>query len=378
LMKLRPERQRYPSSLVTTSVKCSSSGKDDMLKAIQNMEWLQSFTWQPKTFGVSDFSDSLGLASILSKSTNLAYLRITSNDDPFIIDNHDLSGYEDHPLFHIANLKSLHLKGHFWTFWKRDSPLSSMLARSLDLQELTLSFGYDSPSFGSCFFPRLRKVMLHGEMRGVHLDEELDEEPVLKFLEAHPTIEELSWYPFNPHSFLSAGSLPALKEISSTHAFTMEILRDATVPNRAMESVAQISLGPRTMKDLAKIDGSKLRELYIWRYDQIQMVHQVAKLLPNVTVLSMPGFGIPRGETDETIDDYIYTLSCFTHLTTLLQTYVWPTVLAIRDQEARNLVISRFAQACPNLKHVAHWKFSTTSTVTLIRDGDSVTWIEED
>ena len=174
---------------------------------------------------------------------------------------------------------------------------------------LELSFGYDSPSFASCFFPHLRKLLLCGEIRGCH---SLDEGAIFGFLEKHPTIQELEYYPVVQQTRLSPGSLPALKQITSMHQFTMSILRDTTVSRRGMESIGQISLGPNTMLDLENIAnaGSKLRALYIWKYDNIRMVHQVAKLFPNIMLLEMPRLGLPKGEMDESIVlSFLFALS---------------------------------------------------------------------
>jgi hypothetical protein len=168
------------------------------------------------------------------------------------------------------------------------------------LKVLELSFGYDSPSFASCFFPHLRKLLLHDELCRCH---SFDQESVFKFLERHPTIEQLVYHPvvLETRLGLSPGSLPALRQISSGHRFTMSILRDTTVSRREMEAIGQISLGPNTMQDLENIatSGSKLWALDIWNYDDIRMVYRVAELFPNIRILKMSRFGVPRGEMDE-------------------------------------------------------------------------------
>jgi hypothetical protein len=177
----------------------------------------------------------------------------------------------------------------------RSRVLISNWAKRTLMKVLELSFGFDSPSFASCFFPCLRKLSLRGDSHG------FDEAAVFKFLEAHATVEELVYYPIHLDVKLSPGSLPALKKIFSDHELTMSILRDTTVCRTAMESIGQISLGGNTMRNLEKLAGSALRALYIWRYDDIKMVHQVAKFFPNITVLEMLQFGVPKGEMDESI-----------------------------------------------------------------------------
>jgi hypothetical protein len=167
----------------------------------------------------------------------------------------------------------------------------------MNLEALTLFFGYDSPSFASCFFPHLRKLSLFGDMCRCR---SFDDTAVYAFLEAHVTIEQLTYYPICREVGLSPGSLPALKEITSNHNFAMSILQDITFCSRKMESIGRISLDLDTMPVLEMIDGSELQSLHIQKYDDIQMVHQVAKLFPSITVLEIAQFGL-GGKMDESI-----------------------------------------------------------------------------
>lgn len=359
LINTKPECWRYPTSLVTPIPGDFTSEREAVVKVLKNMGSLQKFTWQTNDFGMSPLDDR-DLASVLSRSRSLECLSITSTDDSWIDAGSILSSEgEQHPLFRITDLRSLELKGRFWTFWKQDSLLSSMLSLSPNLQTLTLSFGYESPSFATCFFPHLRKLTLFGDLRGCQV---FDAAAIIKFLEKHPTIEQLMYYPIRlPEAKFSPGFLPALKKIVSTHDFTMRILRDTTVCRRTMEAIGQISLGPNTLQDLEMIDGSKLQALHLWKYDNIETVHQVAKLFPKIKFLEMPRFGVPRGEMDELIDDYIHTLSCFTHLEVILFTHIWGNLPVSHDRLPKEAIILKLAQACPNLKGVEHHDLTSSA-----------------
>jgi hypothetical protein len=128
----------------------------------------------------------------------------------------------------------------------------------------------------------------------------------LEFIEAHRTLENLTWYP--SHGILiTPGSLPVLKEITSSYDFTLSLLVDKAVPNRALRRIAQISLDRVSMSALENIDGSQLHELYLWRFNEIESVHRIAELFPTITLLEIPQLGA-------TLQDRDRTLVCHNHV----------------------------------------------------------------
>jgi hypothetical protein len=98
LMSTQPERWRYPTSLVTAASDDCPSEREAILKALENMESLQIFSWQPSDPGESPLGDR-DIASVLRKSRTLARLSITSTDNPRI-DISPISGpeVENHPV----------------------------------------------------------------------------------------------------------------------------------------------------------------------------------------------------------------------------------------------------------------------------------------
>jgi len=132
----------------------------------------------------------------------------------------------------------------------------------------------------------------------------------VNFLVAHPTIEDLQWYPIHQDLLVPNGFLPRLKRILTTHRMATVILRDRSlIQQRKMECISQISLGFNTMQLLQAIDGSRLQELYIWRIDELAQLRRVAALFPNIHTLGIPNLGNPFGRRDE--DYSIYFVSLF-------------------------------------------------------------------
>lgn len=147
----------------------------------------------------------------------------------------------------------------------------------------------------TCFFPKLRKVFFSGTAIGG-----VSDDLVLNFIEAHNTIEELTWYP-STDIHISPGSLPAIKEILSTHEFTMSVLQDKSVPKKVLRSIGRISLDSTSMRDLEGIDGNHLQELYLWRYEKIQDIYRIAELFPTITTLEIPQLGMSMSANDSTL-----------------------------------------------------------------------------
>jgi hypothetical protein len=95
LMNTRPEYWRCPTSLVTIASDDLQSEREAIhVEALENMESLERFSWQPSDFGIFPLDDK-ELASALGKSRTLTHLSIYT-DDAWI----NISGHEDqnHPV----------------------------------------------------------------------------------------------------------------------------------------------------------------------------------------------------------------------------------------------------------------------------------------
>ncbi|KAF9462820.1 hypothetical protein BDZ94DRAFT_1260400 [Collybia nuda] len=333
------------------------------IQAFQNFEKLECFTWKQHDCPVFMVPyRNPRLLEILNNASHLSSLHLSQcesrTEDAF---------QEWQILTGFRNLKHLHLHGSLWASFTLGSSLTSMLLRCSDITELVLSYNVVSPSFVTCFFPWLRHLSIYSSP---WIDQSSRE--ILKFIKVHETIEELTYYPVFGVRLLP-GSLPALKEIASSHDFTMSILEDKSVPNRALRSIAQISINPDSMRVLREIDPSEVQELYLWRYDNIQSIRQLGKIFPAITRLEIPKLGMSLSEIYSTLDDHIFTLSHFPRLECIMDTPIRALILDLKGHETRKDAIKKLANACPNLRSIIFYE-SQRRTIILSRDGDDTTW----
>ncbi|KAJ6608638.1 hypothetical protein B0H10DRAFT_521952 [Mycena sp. CBHHK59/15] len=250
--------ERYPVSLIEPPTDLEADILDivasNICQALRNMHSMRSFTW----FEACDPTGALhgvpwyyrSVLQALRESDSLVRLRIVDNTNA----PSEAANDEDYPLWHIANLQTLVLKQMGW----RLDGLVSLLSRSPNLQ-----LAVESPIFASCRLPQLRKLNL--TLAGTH------DINIIGFLEHHPTIEDLRWYPTNESLRLGHGSLPVLKRLITSHSFACSILSDPTVLSRAIECISQISIDETTLAILGAIETSHLRDLRIWRYPGLEL-----------------------------------------------------------------------------------------------------------
>jgi len=159
--------------------------------------------------------------------------------------------------------------------------------------------------FITCHFPRLIKLHLYAEYTANNPGQNLlAAEPLISdFLVAHPTIENIRWYPIDQALPIPTGLLPHLRCILTNHRTAVSILRDPIlIQQRKMELISQISLGPNTMQLLETIDGSRVHELHIWRIgidEGPDQLRRVAAIFPHIRTLVIPNFGSPFGYDDD-------------------------------------------------------------------------------
>ncbi|KAF8154244.1 hypothetical protein B0H34DRAFT_800116 [Crassisporium funariophilum] len=371
-----PDGERLPSTFCgTTPHKSLENGLSrvepipDMVLALSNMKSLRSFTWigpdgHPRQLA-EDIFDALSHCPILEELrlgevfTKLDELR------------------PDYSLYKIRNLRKLVLKSMVWAYRE----VMTMLKNSPGLEELTISYKPSAPAFASCRFPSLRKLHLWPEFDASVAGDNLlsTDDTVLAFINSHPSIQDLRWYPVDQGLPLPLGFLPSLKRIQTHHRLATLLLRDKTLlSERAMESISQISLGFNTMQLLGMINGSQLQELYIWRFENLESISRIAVLFPTIKVLGIPTFGIPSAsEDDYTIDDCIDCLAQFPALESLFDTSFWLVIQNLKE-ERKLEVVKKLVSRCPRLKRINHWSASLRLPVDVVlaRTAGKVTWEE--
>ncbi len=118
-----------------------------------------------------------------------------------------------------------------------------------------------------------------------------------RFLEAHPTIESLTWscaYNVN----LQEGSLPNLKHLSVSHLSFVRALSRARGPDVSklnLETLGDLFLFSSDLPtDLQDVDGLSVRKLSIKFCDSLSTLRTVAAFFPAVTHLSIHGSLVNR------------------------------------------------------------------------------------
>ena len=140
------------------------------------------------------------------------------------------------------------------------------------------------------------------------------DESCARFLENHPTIEELTWFPIGMPN-LAPGSLPiwkrwrtslqvviALDQFSQDHVIQIEKLDDQVSPQRStlstpmpdppvlhpLECLDVRSVDAQTLTSFKTFDQMSLRRLRLHMLGDLQFIHQLAEFFPNITWLSLP------------------------------------------------------------------------------------------
>ncbi|KAJ7736521.1 hypothetical protein B0H14DRAFT_2993742 [Mycena olivaceomarginata] len=301
----------------------------NICEALRSMKFLRSFTWiaaWESNGTVSRFPALLQRhIQVLKESKSLVQFKMVDK-------------MEEYPLWHIANLESLSVRQLGW--WPRG--LNLLLCSSPNLQV------YGSHVFTSCLFPQLHRLNLNSTGSS-------SEQEIVEFLQKHPSIEDLRWYPHNDTLRLGYGSLPNLKCLITSPGIACAVLADPTVPSRAIECVSQLSLDDSTLAILDAIDTSQLRDIRVWRYAGLESIDHLAELFPNLTHLEIPNFGIPTRQDENNnyvIDDYILTLAKFRHLEYLIDSAIWAMLLIGGEASDK---IATLAARCPSLQRLGYF-----------------------
>jgi len=207
----------------------------------------------------------------------------------------------------LRNLQRLVLpQGRDWAYTSLET-CRSLSLQSPHLQDLTITSTQVSDAWSHTIFPQLTTLHIVWNRRpfgasptsdpftGEHYDSR-----VSRFLEAHPTLKSLTYLPIS-HSFtLSQGSLPNLEEVWSTHGFVFFLLdsNPKLRVTRRWKTFSQLMLGFRTMQNLgqlaATVEHQSLKELRIFKYDDVQFLRRTAALFPSIEVLDITQFGLSQ------------------------------------------------------------------------------------
>ncbi|KAJ7837082.1 hypothetical protein B0H14DRAFT_2792829 [Mycena olivaceomarginata] len=373
-LKIYSKPERYPVTLVDAAASAADEPDTvigNICEALRSMKFLRSFTWIAAWSPMGPYLDFphyySDIFQVLKESKSLVQFKMVDKMVPGTLARP--AEEEEYPLWHIANLESLSVRQLGW--WPRG--LNLLLCSSPNLQTLDIRLPKDgSHVFTSCLFPQLHRLNLNSTGRS-------SEQEIVEFLQKHPSIEDLRWYPHNDTLRLGYGSLPNLKCLITSPGIACAVLADPTVPSRAIECVSQLSLDDSTLAILDAIDTSQLRDIRVWRYAGLESIDHLAELFPNLTHLEIPNFGIPTRQDENNnyvIDDYILTLAKFRHLEYLIDSAIWAMLLIGGEASDK---IATLAARCPSLQRLGYFNTQKSEYVDIVlcREGGKVSWSEE-
>ncbi|TFK66232.1 hypothetical protein BDN72DRAFT_156530 [Pluteus cervinus] len=258
---------------------------------------------------------------------------------------------DSNPTWSISGLTHLFLQGRAWTCSTSISNITKWVQSSPPLVFLHIWTGLLSrvAASTSFIFPLLTTLSLYGPAR----------EFIIGFIERHPSIEELRWYPPEPIQELPNNFLPNVKRLqvstSILHALEQNYLA-ATGPGcpqptplrRYKVEIIQVSLEePRV--DLSSFHCLEPMSLLVLNYarDSPGTLQDSAKKFPNIRWLEI----LPVTHTSQlwTIQQWLDILSWFPHLQTLGPSEIWEHAHA--NGISQEDLVKKLLIACPKFRY---------------------------
>ncbi|KAJ7173440.1 hypothetical protein C8R46DRAFT_1082808 [Mycena filopes] len=170
-----------------------------------------------------------------------------------------------YPLWGFQNLTSISLRGDAWIKPGNAGHLKRMLGRSSGLEFIELPMEFST--LAECKFPALKKLNLFLQAGGSRSIDPC----FVRFLNDHPTIEDLSWLPLGP-VYLSPRTLPSLRRVRTNVQVCLDIYQ----------------LDPATLVELRNLHGGSVRKVKLHAFGDLATMRELATLFPDLTWLSMP------------------------------------------------------------------------------------------
>lgn len=138
----------------------------------------------------------------------------------------------------------------------------------------------DFPRLKELRFRRLKRLKLPLQSGGTP---SIDASSIA-FLENHPTLEELQWFPIGQIT-LSASSLPSIKRLQGSRQVIEAF--EATGLSRFIECLSVLALDPQRLVNMKCVDHASLRKLSIRRIPSLEHIHHIGERFTGITWLSM-------------------------------------------------------------------------------------------
>ncbi|KAJ7584708.1 hypothetical protein C8J56DRAFT_789719 [Mycena floridula] len=345
---------------------------------LKHLQHLKIFSWSSvKQLPTMSWNHELVVMMILKQKTEIEDLCLRgmfASRAPMV--SLDRTSFR-YPLWRFSDLKRLVLQGQHWIRPSHALHLSAMLTLSPGLQYLELPM--ELSVVANCRLPELKSFRLVLES-GVTV---LVDKAWSTFIEHHPTIQELHWYPIGPIS-LSDNCLPALRAVECSHR-----VLEALDGLRKIE-ILDLLFDQRVDNPVAwckAVDSSTLRKLRIHDILMSGLPEQLdlGTIFPNLTWLV-----IYAHSTLETLVRFLYLDLCiFVHLISQdewvdflgrfpkLQVFRGPQLWEAVDKnlDRMHLLIMDSVQRCPELRELDHrnmdHKRQAWKRIVIIREGEA-------
>jgi len=225
-----------------------------------------------------------------------------------------------------------------------------------------------------------------------------------RFLQNHPTIEELNWLPIGMPN-LGPGCLPNLRILCTNRQFIVSldepestsigllsppctpvtavpapipVEQPPAVPQkilRPIECLDVYSLDAQTLLELQCLDKKTLRKLKLHSFGNMSTLHELAAHFCNIEWLSLPSVHLPTNAVHPiaiTKDDWLDLLPRFPNLQVFRGAGLWCAV----DGQKQKLheMLMEITISCPRLRELDHCdfydKYKAHIRITFKREGE--------
>ncbi|KIY44964.1 hypothetical protein FISHEDRAFT_61471 [Fistulina hepatica ATCC 64428] len=299
----------------------------NVAKALANMERLEVFTWSswdeltPTVCPTQENAIFHSLCAIRS----LKHIALMGN---FGLHAKELKydpKSEAFPLWNVRNLESLCLRGPTWINPHMSTHVRTFINRSPALEYLEVPMEFSR--LHECHLPLLKRAKVKLESGGTSL---LDHGRI-SFLDRHPQIEELYWFPLGYHPKVKPDMLPNLRRLQ-TNIQVIGALDHGSAP-RSMEDLYIYDLDVDLFMVLRNVDRMAVKRLRVSKFGSMKSIARLAEVLPSLT-------------------EWIDALSQFRKLEIFRGAGLWSSVND--DIEKMHLVVLELIDRCPNLRELDH------------------------
>jgi len=290
---------------------------------------------------------------VVSRKPTLRHLGLSGlfgNHAPGVAYDPDSALY---PLWNFSNLTSISLRGDAWIKPTNAIHLKRMLNNLSELEYIEMPM--EISSLADCKFPHLKRLNLFLQSGGIRSIDPC----FVRFLNDHPTIEDLSWLPLGP-VYISPRTLPALKRLRTN----IQVV--GMLDCQSIECLDIYQLDPATLVELKNLQCGSVRRVKLHAFGELAALHELAVLFPDLTWLSMPSrYG------HFSLEDWLDLLPRFTKLEVFRGQGLWAAVTL--NMQRMHGVIMQLVQLCPNLRQLDHCGHNQArqdwNRITIIREG---------